>query len=665
MQTRLLSIRLMITTTLLLFSCLGYSQGRLATVYLHNGDRITGDWLASDDKTLHVVFQEKNLEIELNNVSTIRFVADLNFVPDARAEKHFHNAKSLLDLGLRDQAKRQFEAAIEEFPKHADAHYQLGLLLREDGAIDEALDSFGRVAKIAPQTYNLVTEFKDAADSYLAEDAYREAVDTYLLIFNYYQTHSEAENAGYTAGFLLAERLDASDEALNILQAAARLFPVSDNVAKAKYLIGVMHSRNGQPQIAVESLTEFIQEYPDSEWLDDAYVARGSAFQLLRMNEEALVDFTEANAITTDPLLRATIQRKREESAWTVYRVSDDLPSNNIQAIAVNGDDLWVGTPKGLARVDISLGKWQVRPETEIELINNLNPKLPTNVRALVVYPPTIEAPSPSEADEITPSVIEQEEADFEVWIGTLNQGVIRYFPSSGTFANYNKLKGLPHNQISDIKCGPDDVWIATYSGVARYSRSKDEWKTYDRETDGLPADNIVALAVTPETVWAGTSGAGLAIFDLVYVQSWRSSNLHDIVPEVSGNSIASFDVSGQSVYFTWFNQKDWSNGYGEADWKGLQGVGMTITRQDIVPIDNIYIAVDRSAESETSPPLWFATNDAVYIKSESGWDSIGYPVEQIGDTVTVNCIELGRETAWIGTSNGLAKIDTNALSSQ
>ena len=62
------------------------------------------------------------------------------------------------------------------------------------------------------------------------------------------------------------------------------------------------------------------------------------------------------------------------------------------------------------------------------------------------------------------------------------------------------------------------------------------------------------------------------------------------------------------------------------------------------------------------SPPLWIATNDVVYFKSATGWDSIGYPVDQIGDTVTVNCIELGNETAWIGTSNGLAKIDTNAV---
>ena len=663
MQTKLVPIRLVIAAILLLFTCLAYGQGRLATVYLKNGDRLTGHWLASDDTVVHIAFQEKKLKIDLDEISTIRFATDLSLVPDAQAEKHFRNAKALLELGLHEKAKRQFEAAIEEFPKYADAHYNLGLLLKEAGAIDEALGYFGRVAKIAPHSYNLAEDIKTAADSYLAAEAFRKAADAYVLIFNHYPTHSEAEHAGYTAGFILTEQLQETAEALKILQEATQRFPESGDLEKAKYFIGVLQSRIEQSQIAVETLTTFMQEHPDSEWLDDAYLARGSVYQQLRMNKEALDDFSVANAITTDPRLIPIIQKKREECAWTIYTVSDNLPSNNIQAIAVSGNDLWVGTPKGLARVDIGLGTWQLRPENGIELINGLNPNVPTNVRALAVYAPTIEVPSPIENDESSPPVIEEVDEDIEVWIGTLNQGVIRYNPAAGiTHVNYNTLNGLPHNQIFDIEFGSDDVWVATFSGVARYSRSNDEWIVYDRTTDGLPADNIVALAVTPESVWAGTSDAGIAIFDLVYDPSWRSSNLHDMVPEVGGNSFASFDVGGQSVFFTWYSQEEKENGYGEVDWKGLQGMGMPVLQTDIVPIEDIYIAVGQADAMMTSPPLWIATNDAVFFKSESGWDSIGYPVGQIGDTVTVNCIELGNETAWIGTSNGLAKIDTNAV---
>ena len=662
MQTKLVPIRAVTTAILLLLACLAYGQQRLATVYLKNGDRLTGHWLESDDKVVRFAFQEKNLEIDLDKISTIRFPTDLSLVPDAQAEKHFRNAKALLELGLRERAKRQFEAAIEEFPKYADAHYNLGLVQKEEGAIDEALASFGRVAKIAPRTYNLAAEIKKAADSYLASEAFRKAADAYLLLFDHYPTHSEAEHAGYTAGFILTEQLQETADALKILQEATRRFPESDDLAKAKYLIGVLQSRNGQPQIAIEELTTFIQENPDSEWIDDAYLARGSAYQQLRMNKEALDDFSMAIAITTDPRLIPILQKKREECAWTIYTVSDDLPSNDIQAIAVNGNDLWVGTPKGLARVDISLGTWQIRTESGIEQINRLNPNVPTNVRALAVYSPTIKMPSQIEEDGNSPSVIEEMDKKTEIWIGTLNQGVVRYNPAKGLSVNYNTLNGLPHNQIFDIEIGTHDVWVATFSGVARYSRSDDEWMVYDQTADGLPADNIVALAVTPVTVWAGTSDAGIAIFDLVYDPLWRSSNLRDMVPEVGGNSIAGFDVSDESVFFTWYSKEEKENGYGKVDFKGLEGTGMSVAQNDIVPVEDIYIAVGQRDAMLPSPPLWIATNDAVYIKSTSGWDSIGYPAEQIGDRATVNCIELGNETAWIGTSNGLAKIDTNAV---
>ena len=63
MQTKLVPIRLVIAAILLLFTCLAYGQGRLATVYLKNGDRLTGHWLASDDTVVHIAFQEKNLKL--------------------------------------------------------------------------------------------------------------------------------------------------------------------------------------------------------------------------------------------------------------------------------------------------------------------------------------------------------------------------------------------------------------------------------------------------------------------------------------------------------------------------------------------------------------------------------------------------------------------------
>ncbi len=97
MHKRQVPVRLAIVTILLLFSCLAYGQKRVTVVYLKNGDRLTGHWLSSDDKAIHIAFQEKILAVDLDNISTVRFVTDLSLVPDAQAEKHFRNGEALLE----------------------------------------------------------------------------------------------------------------------------------------------------------------------------------------------------------------------------------------------------------------------------------------------------------------------------------------------------------------------------------------------------------------------------------------------------------------------------------------------------------------------------------------------------------------------------------------
>ena len=103
------------------------------------------------------------------------------------------------------------------------------------------------------------------------------------------------------------------------------------------------------------------------------------------------------------------------------------------------------------------------------------------------------------------------------------------------------------------------------------------------------------------------------------------------MVPEVGGNSIASFDVGGQSVFFTWYSQEEKENGYGEVDWKGYKGGGIPVAQTDIVPVENIYIAVGQSDPMMTSPPLWIATNDVVYFKSTKGGIRLVTPSPKLG----------------------------------
>ena len=468
-------------------------------------------------------------------------------------------------------------------------------------------------------------------------EEYRKAVSAYLLLFRIYPDRYGADEAAYTAGFLLAEELGELQEGLKVLQEAVAHFPDSQHLERGSYLIGSLHSKLGNAEMSVETLSSFIQNYPQSRWLANAYMARGNAYTQLRRNMEAVADYNSVGPYTSNLKLKNEARRKRSESAWTIYTVSDGIPSNQIQAIAIDGTTLWIGTPNGLAQIDLGSGTWQ--PNTDItDHINTLfDEEKPIDVRALAVD-------------------------NQELWIGTLNYGVIRYNKATTFPEIFDIRNGLPDNTIYDIKIDKDEVWIGTFAGVARHLRSTGEWKSY-RKADGLPADDIVALAVTPDRVWIGTSQNGLAVYNRS-MSIWQNFGALDNLDLKTGSEIVSFDISADKVFFTWNYSVDKANGYGEIHQEDLSSTVEAVLRfVDMVPYQSIYVAATKGPITAVKPAtVWIATNGGVWIKTAEGWrDPIEFPSGRISAPI-VSCIALGVGAAWIGTADGLAKIDTNAI---
>ncbi len=600
------------------------------SIYLENGDHFKGRWLGGDEKSIQMEVYDQQLSIPLREVVYITAFDDSRTIPGEAAEKHFLNGQTFLQLEMYDSAKASFMKAIEEFPKYPDAHYQLARLFEAEGNIDEALKYFGHVVKINPNAYSMEAKFKQAGDTYLAAEEYRKAVNVYLLLFRIYPDRYGVEEAAYTAGFLLAEELNESQEALKVLQEAVAYFPDSDEyLERASYLIGSLLSSLGDADMAVEALTDFIQNYPQSRWLANAYMARGNAYMQLRQNTDATADYNSVSSYTSNLKLKNEARKKISESVWTIYTVSDGLPSNQIQAIAVDGQTLWIGTPKGLAQIDFSTGTWQLVTDVTDHINTLFDEEKPIDVRTIAVD-------------------------NQELWIGTLNHGVIRYSKGSTFPEIFDRRKGLPDNTVYSIKMDKAEVWIGTFAGVASYQRSTGEWKHYSRK-DGLPADDIVALAVTPDRIWIGTSQNGIGVYNRT-MEIWQSFGASDNLDLKAGSEIVSFDVSTDKVFFTWNYSLDKANGYGEIGQSDLSSTVETVLRfVDMVPYQSIYVAAG-------STTLWIATNGGIWIKTGEGWrDPVDFPSSRI-NTPIVSCIDLGVGAAWIGTADGVAKIDTSAI---
>ena len=623
---------------LLVFLCahVGYGQHYIS-IYLENGDHLKGRWLGGDAQSIQIEVYDQQLSIPFREIIYITAFDDLRTIPSEAAEKHFLNGQTFLQLDMYDRAKTSFMKAIDEYPKYTDAHYQLARLFEQEGNNDEALRYFGNVVKIDPNSYSMEAKFKEAGDAYLAAEEYRKAVNAYLLLFRIYPDRYGADEAAYTAGFLLAEELGELQEGLKVLQEAVAHFLDSQHLERGSYLIGSLHSKLGNAEMAVETLSSFIQNYPHSRWLANAYMARGNAYMQLRRGTDAVADYNSVGPYTSNLKLKNEARKKRSESAWTIYTVSDGIPSNQIQTVAIDGTTLWIGTPKGLAQIDLSAGTWQ--PITDItDHINTLfDEETPIDVRALAVD-------------------------SQELWIGTLNHGLIRYNKATTFPEIFDIRNGLPDNTIYDIKIDKEEVWIGTLEGVARHLRSTGEWKSY-RKADGLPADDIMALAVTPDRVWIGTSQNGLAVYNRS-MDIWQSFGALDNLDLKTGSKIVSFDISADKVFFTWNYSVDKANGYGEIHQEDLSSTVEAVLRfVDMVPYQSIYVAATKGPTTAVKPAtVWIATNGGVWIKTAEGWrDPIEFPSSRIS-TPIVSCITLGVGAAWIGTADGLAKIDTNAI---
>ena len=623
-----------LVVVLLLFTSVAYSQ-KYVVVDRENGDRLTGLLRGTTDTHVEIEYEGQVLKFPLEG-NTFSFLAKLENVPDQAAAKYYRNGKEMLDLGQRESAKRLFEKALEEFPKFADAHHQLGLLHKSDGNLAKALASFGSVLLIDSENFDLAQLLQDIGDNAVAAEDYAQAVNAFQLIITHYPEHKSLSTLTYRTGFMLMEHLNDSTAALEMLQKAVEEFPNSAEQVEAVYHIGALQADTGDLEKALNTLQQFVNSYPNSEWVDDAHLKRAIIYLQMGDRKNAVNTANLVHQNSEDPVINAKADEVIRTSAWNIY--TQDLPDLNIQAIAIDGTSLWIGTPKGIIQIETGgNGGWRVN-EGVAWMINTSVPTVP-DVRAIA--------------------------ADASgVWVGTRNQGIIHYNKerNENPINNYDTTNGFPSKWIRDIKMDKDEIWFATDAGVVRLNPKTKVPHHYNQENANI-SDDIHSIALTPETVWVGTSGTDIAIYDRES-DEWKSHSFYELKPNIR---IVQFDVVGNKTLFSWYNEQEETNGFFRANWDGTEAHSITLYSgsgfQEMRLFDDIFIAgVVQDGEDPEPKPLilWLATHDSVFIfltrTKEFGGD-IGYP-SIIVDDLSVQCIVVDNDRAWIGTTKGMLAIE-------
>lgn len=654
-----------------------YSE-QYVIVESENGDRLTGSWRSATDTHFEIEYNGQVLQFPLAG-HTFNFTSDLAHVPDRTAAKYFRNGLILLELGLPEKAQKRFEAAIEEFPKYPDAHYQLGLLYKANGDNANALERFRSVAILDAPSFDLVPLFHELGDIAFVNEVYDVAADNYQLILTYYPDHPDVSALKYLTGFLLVEQLEAPSAGLSLLESAIKDHPDMASHEKALFLIGKLQADMDQPENALHTLDRFVTHYSESEWIYKAHLIRAATYLKLGRLEAAANEAIHVSEISDDEIIEEQAKKILDQTKWTVYTDVSGLPNNYIQAMTTDGTRLWIGTPKGLMLFETAYDKW-IPFEPVAELINTALGNVP----------------------DVTAIAANSQEA----WIGTRSQGAIHYSHLTGRIINYSPAEGFPA-WIKDIKMDEAEIWFATDIGIIRRIRkSVDSFLYYNTDNSLLPADDIETLLLTPQTVWSASAEGDVIMFDREKQEwdSYRSTEIRE------GMKVVGLDIAEEQLLFTWFNADEKSNGYFRADMDGSNGKSTTLDTgiENENDLRNIYIrgTLDTSpiakeapkterVEEETPDPilpefstetegleiepeieglepepplatpriplvLWIATNKDLYThhtRSADVWEYTTTPQILAGELI-VKSLVLMNNRVWLATSNGLATMN-------
>jgi ligand-binding sensor domain-containing protein len=159
--------------------------------------------------------------------------------------------------------------------------------------------------------------------------------------------------------------------------------------------------------------------------------------------------------------------------------VDDGLPSNKVTTVLAAGDDLWVGTDRGLAlRRD---GEWRTWSEED-----GLGHRY---VTALALHP-----------------------GSGDLWVATL-AGLSRL--SGGEIRTYTQLdSGLMNDVVYQVVTDGELVWAATAAGTSALDPITGSWVLYDHENSIMHEPWCYSIAVGPARTWIGIWGGGVAELD-------------------------------------------------------------------------------------------------------------------------------------------------------
>jgi len=165
---------------------------------------------------------------------------------------------------------------------------------------------------------------------------------------------------------------------------------------------------------------------------------------------------------------------------WKRFNTNDGR-AKKVVSMAVDGDQVWVGSEKGLSLLDKKTEGWKKFYSTNDGLSGNF-------INSLLVQPNFL-------------------------WVAT-NGGISRFEKVKKTWKTYSQKDGLTETEIKALASVGQKVWAGGIGGTLfEYDAVSDRWKKIE-PMDALKGGGIQSIAATKEKVFICRDN-GVSIYDL------------------------------------------------------------------------------------------------------------------------------------------------------
>jgi ligand-binding sensor domain-containing protein len=306
----------------------------------------------------------------------------------------------------------------------------------------------------------------------------------------------------------------------------------------------------------------------------------------------------------------------------------EGLSSEMVNAIAVQGEEVWFGTEGGGATLYDRSKKICRAYTTKGEPMDKVDKGVSINWQNLLPY---------NHVTVIVPDV-------GRVWFGTyfygFGGGGISYYQPQKTpsWKRFNTNDGRAKKVVSMAVDG-ESVWVGSEKGLSLLDKKTEGWKRFYSTNDGLSGNFINSVLVQSNFLWAGTNG-GISRFEKVK-KTWKTYSQKDGLTETEIKALASL---GQKI------------------WAG--GIGGTLFEYDS--------AADRWRRIEPTDPLKnggiqsiTVAKEKVFISRDNGVSIYDLPTGQwesltVSDGLLSNavfCAAEDKNSIWFGTDKGASRL--------